>query len=181
MATAPWKGRKPLSQLVFPAEIVVYELARRQLYRSVQLAGLTKVNAAWGKVANLPPFGEKMSVKMEWGAFCDTHYRPSLVVMFLPIGLEPADGLLACERIVQLIRPTGDYALKPGRQCVRVAFEVLRDAKRFGRAAQARQSRPEPEWEVTLAGRLVHESKARGARFPVRQKRPSAADRRAKV
>lgn len=92
--------------------------------------------------------------KMEWGAFRDAHYRPSQVVLFLPIGMKAEDGEGACEVLAGRLRPAGDHAMKREGGRVRVAFELERDARRFARAAGARQTLPEPEWELTLVGRL---------------------------
>jgi len=107
---------------------------------------------------------------MAWDAFRDTHYRPNLVVMLLPVGLEPADGLLACERIVRMLEPAGDYALRCERQSIRVAFEIPRDAMQFGKAARAKQIKPEPEWAVTLVGRLAHVGKGRARQLVSRRR-----------
>lgn len=91
---------------------------------------------------------------MEWGAFRDAHYRPGAVVLFLPMGIEPEDGERACERLARAVKPAGDYSLKRERGSVRIAFELEGDARRFARAAGARQTRREPEWALTLVGRL---------------------------
>lgn len=92
---------------------------------------------------------------MEWSAFRDAHYRPGAVVLFLAMGVEPEDGERACERLAEALRPAGDYAVKrEGGSSVRIAFELERDARRFGRAAGAHRIRREPEWALTLVGRL---------------------------
>jgi hypothetical protein len=121
-----------------------------------------------GKARSLIHRGGTMT-KIEWEAFLDTHYRPRAVVLFLSMGIEPEAGELACEHLATALKPAGDYALKRERGHVRVAFELERDARRFGRATGAHQIRQEPEWALTLVGRLDRASKARGAAAATRR------------
>lgn len=100
-------------------------------------------------------------MSMEWEAFRDAHYRPSLVVIRCPRGIGPEDGRAACEALARSLELIGDYALKVDARCVRVAFETIQDARRFGAALGTKQGKPEPEWALTLVGTLGRTTRMR--------------------
>jgi hypothetical protein len=100
-------------------------------------------------------------VKMEWEAFRDAHYRPSLMVVRCPRGIGSEDGKTACEELAASLELIGDYALKVEAQCIRIAFETVQDAQRFGEALGAKPSKPEPEWALALIGRLSRTTRTR--------------------
>lgn len=108
-------------------------------------------------------------MKMEWGAFLEAHYRPGAVVLFLSMGIEPEAGERACEQLATALKPAGDYAVTRERGSVRIAFEFERDTRQFGRAAGAHQIRREPEWSLTLVGRLDRASRTRRAAVATRR------------
>jgi len=90
---------------------------------------------------------------MEWETFRDAHFRPGLVMIRRPKGIGPEEGKAACEALAASLRLVGDYALKAEAQCIHVAFEIVRDAQRFGDVLGAKRGKPEPEWALTLCAR----------------------------